>query len=91
MLREKEAHEAAKKMEEASLKATIARNNMVAVRIFFFYNFNFYFRQVKKEDLLHRIVLLIGKNAGLWEIVMQWLIWMLCFKTVIFSLRKSAM
>lgn len=34
MEREKEAHEAAKKMEEASLKATIARNNMVAVRIF---------------------------------------------------------
>ena len=36
MEREKEAYEAAKKMEEASLKATIARNNMVAVRIFFF-------------------------------------------------------
>jgi hypothetical protein len=35
MQREKEAHEAAKKMEDASLKATIARNNMVAVRIFY--------------------------------------------------------
>jgi hypothetical protein len=35
MQREREASDAAKKMEEASLKATIARNNMVAVRIFY--------------------------------------------------------
>jgi len=34
MEREKEAQQAAKKMEEASLKATIARNNMVEVIIF---------------------------------------------------------
>jgi hypothetical protein len=32
--REKEAQEAAKKMEEASIKATIARNNMVEVIIY---------------------------------------------------------
>jgi hypothetical protein len=55
MEREKEAYEAAKKMEEASLKATIARNNMVAVRIFFIFYFISY-RLVKKRDLLQRIV-----------------------------------
>lgn len=52
MEREKEAQQAAKNMEEASIKATIARNNMVEVK-YLFINYN---RQAKKPDLLQRIV-----------------------------------
>jgi hypothetical protein len=51
---EKDAKEAAKKMEEASLKAQFARKNMVTVKKLFFY---FIFRHQKKQDSLLKLVL----------------------------------